>query len=554
MTVKQLAIGFWWLVCAAGRLVAAPPALFEPPEGCYLGAFVEHDQRVLGDYQRFEEIVGRKHACYLTYVGYGQPFPTAWALRVKAAGAAVHIGWEPNQGLHAVKDDEYLHTWAQAAKATGMPIFLRFASEMNGSWMPYSGDPRLFCEKWRIVSQVLKQEAPNVALVWCPFATPRRTIPRYYPGDEYVDWVGVNIYSVKYHNNDPSQPAQDEDPRELLRPIYDAYASRKPIMIAEYAATSWCRVVAGPTVAFALDKMTVLYRALVTQFPRVKCIQWFSWDTVAGGTADNNYSLTHDAVVTQRYHEIVSDPHFLSYVVTPGAMFRPRTPPRLTPFDLLSLPAGAEPSAQRWAAVETSPTGSPPQPAWVPPTGPPMRTAGRTASAGEVAAAELGPLRALQLASPARVDTPYARPLPKLDAAAALEVASLRVVERLPGPAPWTSPPVPGRGSFVLTGADDPAFLRPLRTTYGLKGLRPGEIVERATWLSAYAPDDWKVLYVAFRVDGRMSAATNQAPFRFQLEPDRLGPGTHTLSVQIHREGGRPVSSPPLEIEVRRPQ
>ena len=39
---------------------------------------------------------------------------------------------------------------------------------------------------------------------------PRQSVPKkghpYYPGDEYVDWVGVNFYSVYYHDNGPSRP------------------------------------------------------------------------------------------------------------------------------------------------------------------------------------------------------------------------------------------------------------------------------------------------------------------------------------------------------------
>src|SRR5690606_17176725 len=106
------------------------------------------------------------------------------------------------------------------------PIFLRYASEMNGDWVKYHGDPELYREKFRLVSKVMKERAPNVAMVWCPFSTPVGSIPDYYPGDEWVDWVGVNIYSVTYLNQNLDLPAAHIAPTTHLRYIYENYAER----------------------------------------------------------------------------------------------------------------------------------------------------------------------------------------------------------------------------------------------------------------------------------------------------------------------------------------
>ncbi|MBI2301296.1 MAG: hypothetical protein HYU66_20500, partial [Armatimonadetes bacterium] len=359
-----------WLPCLAFAFALAtaaagvPLAKFEPEHGCYLGAFIEKDARAQGDYSRFEHLAGHKHACYITYLGYGQSFPAGWVARVQAAGACPHIALEPNGGLNAVNDDAYLHTFARECARSRVPIFMRFASEMNGAWMPYSGDAELYVQKWRLVYRVMQAEAPNVAMVWCVFSMPQRTIAQYYPGDDYVDWVGVNIYSVMYHNNDPSQPAQREDPRDWLRYVYDLYASRKPIMICEYAATSWCRVVDGPTVGFALEKMAALYNSLPREFPRVKCVQWFSWDTVDAGAADNNYSVTGDPIIAAKYRELTSGDYWLGAV---------RAPPDLlqgSPFDRTLVAAGPGPTKPAKPDVPVvPPIMGPVEPVTTPPAG-----------------------------------------------------------------------------------------------------------------------------------------------------------------------------------------
>jgi len=289
-------------------------AKFEPAQGCYLGAFIELDEPIKGNVSVFEELTKKKHASYFTYVGYGRPFPIEWVNKIKASGAAPHIAFEPNNGLDEVVDGAYLRAWARDAARTKTPIFLRWASEMNGPWTAYGKSPSQYIEKFRMMADVMREEAPNVAMVWTPFATPTRLINRYYPGDEYVDWVGVNIYSVYVHNGDPQQEAHQEDPIEFLRFVYDNYAARKPVHISEFAATIFCKGTSKDTVDFALEKMTQFYNGLREQFPRVKSVNWFCWDTIAAGRANNNYSLVADGRVLLRYRELIGNDHFLSRV------------------------------------------------------------------------------------------------------------------------------------------------------------------------------------------------------------------------------------------------
>ena len=295
-------------------------AKFEPASGCYIGAFIERDSNVQGNIPAFEDLTKKKHASYFTYVGYGRPFPSDWFDKVVRNGAAPHIAFEPNDGLQEVKDDVYLRAWARDAARTKRPIFLRWASEMNGEWgkkrygngaTDYIG---LYKEKFALISRVMKEEAPNVALVWTPFAEPSRLIPDFYPGDEWVDWVGVNIYSVYVHNGDPNQQALNEDPVDFLKNIYGLYGARKPIHISEYAATIWCKGIGAETVEWAIEKTKRFYGALRDDFPRVKSVNWFCLDTVSAGLANNNYSLLADGRMLATYRQLVADPHFLSRV------------------------------------------------------------------------------------------------------------------------------------------------------------------------------------------------------------------------------------------------
>lgn len=297
-------------------------AKFEPASGMYIGAYVDKDSGVEKlkeeKFNAFNKLTGKQHAVYFTYHKYGSPFPYNWAKQVKEAGGAIQLAVQPEDGLSSVKDDAYLRKFAKDAQAAGVPVFLRFASEMNGSWVKWNGNPTLYIEKFRLISKVMKEDAPNVAMVWSPAANPKQKINSYYPGDSYVDWVGLSIYSVKYFNGDVKSPADQVNPLDSLDYVYQQYAARKPIMVSEYGATHFSKAGNTTTINFAITKMNMLYHGAKLKYPRLKSINWFSLNTLTDShSADrslNNFSLTENASVLQAYSKLIKDPYYLSKV------------------------------------------------------------------------------------------------------------------------------------------------------------------------------------------------------------------------------------------------
>ncbi len=317
---------------STGLVPGARLAKYEPPAGCYLGAFIDFDGSLHEGYrdvngsvhhepEPFEAIVGKPHAMYFFYLGYGRPLPMDWVGRLAAAGKFVHIALEPNGGLSKVHDDAYLHELADDMALTRAKIFLRFASEMNGDWTNYHKDPKEYRRKFRLVYRVMHQRAPNVALVWCPYTSPRRNMEAYYPGDDATDWVGVNMYSVTYHNNKLTMPAEQEHPCDLLGPIYARYSRSKPFMICEFAATHYAACEHRERIEFAERKIAALYTALPRLFPRVKCINYFDSNNIKFVSTHgyNDYSVTDHPVIKAAYETVIRSPYFLSAPFEPGA-------------------------------------------------------------------------------------------------------------------------------------------------------------------------------------------------------------------------------------------
>jgi hypothetical protein len=318
-------------------------AQLEPFVGAYLGAFIDRDDNLEETFmdenfqthrtpEEFARAVGKPHGTLFMYMRYGNKFPREWILRLKAANVIPHIAWEPHN-LNEVRDDAYLQNFAKACREVDWPIFIRFASEMNGKWTPYHGNPTLYRQKFRLVHSVLHRYAPRVATIWCVNNPPLDNAHAYYPGDDGCDWVGVNFYSVPFYENKRNRPAFDDSPLALLDPIYKRYAARKPIAICEYAASHRPALdnVARPE--FAIQKMSILYGALPRLYPRVKLIDWFNMSSIrypTPGKTLNDYTLLSEPSKLATYRRLTSSPYFLAGYQELGSPI-PQLPRAITP-------------------------------------------------------------------------------------------------------------------------------------------------------------------------------------------------------------------------------
>ena len=109
--------------------------------------------------------------------------------------------------------DHYMDTLAIAFKQYSRPFFLRIGFEMNGSWNGYS--PYIYPAAFRkLVKGLRSRGADNFATVWCyepdaeaDFADSNDSGFKWYPGDDVVDWFGLDIFD--YDHFDQSMPDYD---------------------------------------------------------------------------------------------------------------------------------------------------------------------------------------------------------------------------------------------------------------------------------------------------------------------------------------------------------
>lgn len=308
----------------------------EPESGCFVGAFIDRDDNLRqfmkasqthGDVDQFNELTRKAHASFFMYRSYGQPFPVEWARYLKAREAIVHIAWEPRD-LDQVRDDEYLRGFVDDLISLDHPVILRFASEMNGEWTPYHGNPERYKQAFRLVYQATRR-APKVAMLWCPNTIPRQGLESYYPGDDAVDWVGVNFYSVPFLDNDRARPGDKIHPTDHLQAVYDLYSARKPIAIGEWAASRESKASPEPLTEFAKTKISQLYSSLPTRYPRVKLVSWYDSNNLREATPSrqlNNYQVTSPPDLLGQYRKAIASPYYLAAGQSgSGLAYRPVT-------------------------------------------------------------------------------------------------------------------------------------------------------------------------------------------------------------------------------------
>ncbi len=349
-----------------GALTTAPRAKYEPAgDGVFHGASVPdtwNESGLKAQLAQYQKLAGKNLSVVTWFAStYEKGRLTSWQQsyapvlnRVQRAGALSLVkfstqdaAYEANGQIAETGDiargvyDAYFEEFADTIKAFNSPVFISIDHEMNGDWYPYSQDyaktdatAAQFVAAWRHIIDIFRARgATNVAWVWAPNVPDVGKVPAtaYYPGDDYVDWVGVSFYSG--------------NPLSNLRQIYATYAAKKPIFITEWAtAPEKSRFYQG----YPGDEkwVTDFFKSLETNYPRVKAISWFNWKQ-----GDGNYTLDRVPAQAQAYNQDIKKARYIDIAPQVAKNNRePQRPPlQVVPEEVVlkAAPVVENPQAQR---------------------------------------------------------------------------------------------------------------------------------------------------------------------------------------------------------------
>jgi hypothetical protein len=259
-----------------------PRTLVVPPHAAYTGAYMNfgdtEDDVTLEAIEDFEEQAG-KHQAIIAFSSFWgeQRFPADALQVIRTHGSAPLIFWSPWDrpyeeelveahgpdkysltNILAGKCDAYIDRWADGARDFRDPIFVSLCNEMNGDWFPWSAKyygggtpiagtdpiryvgPEFFKRTYRyIIDRVRARGARNVLWIFHvnnfsePYE-PWNTFAQFYPGREYVDWLGMSVYGQLFPEETKWNLFE-----EMMHKPYDELCRLdpdKPVMVTEWGA------------------------------------------------------------------------------------------------------------------------------------------------------------------------------------------------------------------------------------------------------------------------------------------------------------------------------
>lgn len=270
----------------------------------------EEDDILPEDLAAYTRAAGRKVAwVYFSNNWYAsRDFPLATAQWIRDEDSVPYIRLmlrssietdraEPIFTLEAIKQGEFdsdLRAWGKAAAAFKTPLMVEYGTEVNGSWFPWNakwngkqGGADLFKEAYQHIIEVMRQAGANNILwgfhvdAYDDPQTQWNTLEAYYPGDNYIDFIGISAYGVQ-SPQDKEWGSFTEAMDEVI-PRISELAPKKSVFVVEFGSSLHPRLRASDWADEALSNL------LANRWPSLRGFAW--WNE----TWQNDTNPAHDS-------------------------------------------------------------------------------------------------------------------------------------------------------------------------------------------------------------------------------------------------------------------
>ncbi|MDR1663609.1 MAG: hypothetical protein LBR83_01625 [Clostridiales bacterium] len=287
-----------------------PLGMYEPPDGCYLAAQTPPDE--MNGPRAFNRATGKNHAVFAREMYLGEAFPEEWMLRCIAEQAAPLVILKPS-GSGAYFSAATVTELAKRFGAYNIPMFAAFFPVEEDSGY----DPTSYTLYFRYARAIFQEHAPKAAFVFAADAgVGAEAAEVYYPGDEAVDWVGINV-AERYISGQ-----YDEKILAQAGDIYLKYQQAKPVMLLTLGVSHFSTGDYVYRVREAQAELERVYGHVLQNWSRVKLIAYKEiseiQDEVAGGgkplvnESFEDYTVTEEKDLLAAYREIIRHRRFVS--------------------------------------------------------------------------------------------------------------------------------------------------------------------------------------------------------------------------------------------------
>lgn len=215
----------------------------------------------------------------------------------------IEIAWNvPNETYEDLEQvcmketEEYIKRNVEWLASQDYKFIIRFGAEVN-CWKDLDNYPlesqkeqytKIFKQAFAKVANFVHNYAPNCAMMYSPndISNWYYTAEDFYPGDEYVDWIGMSTYcnvsgaaSGEIGNQSDAWYSRGVYENQLIRikNIIDIFKDRKPIAISEcgfaYSDPSGIQ-----NIEHATKALKYFYTYVNMVYPQVKAVFYFNTD------------------------------------------------------------------------------------------------------------------------------------------------------------------------------------------------------------------------------------------------------------------------------------
>ena len=282
----------------------------------------------------FEKLIGRDifWAAFSQNWGRGMEYPKSKINAIYRAGAVPLVRFMPRtnftegcsdqsfslEKISAGNFDEALRAWARAAKQDGRMLLIDFAVEANGNWFPWSGvchgnNPQTYKNAYRHIIDIFREEGAN-NITWFFHFEINTTLNKawnfpkaYYPGDEYIDWVGFSAYGPQNEGEDYWETLSEMITQHSQE--VKAVTHNKPLALMEFAVTD--KNPNGSKVEWLKDAFETILKATPLRFSAIN--YWHeNWEEEDGVYALLRVDSSPEALAT--FKSYAKNPKFLPVV------------------------------------------------------------------------------------------------------------------------------------------------------------------------------------------------------------------------------------------------
>ncbi len=287
---------------------------YEPEVGCYLGAYVLSNKAIDFSMDRFEQAVDKKHCIYLYNMELTDEFPSNWILSCVSKNRIPLLAVRPASKGEPLAYDKYLmEQFAKRSAEYSFPLMINFYADPKS----LNVNPTEYIEFYRKVRQVFRSLAPNVAFVFSVSGQNVYDSQKYYPGDDYVDWVGLSLL-------DKITPDSGYSPSTLkqLEFFYNLFQRQKPIMLTRLGVSHYStsdHVYHTQEAAERIDEVM----STIIAMPRIKAFVYMDVNEIK--LSDNNkgddYTITGETSLLEAYSTMAGRQWFISEYTKGGNNF-----------------------------------------------------------------------------------------------------------------------------------------------------------------------------------------------------------------------------------------